>query len=1049
MRDTFTKKLYHREIDSAAAGSRSTRQLYGQRRLIDELDIVNELNGHTGCVNALSWSKSGQLLASGSDDQHLNIHKYQPDDSTSQFRLATTVATGHTANIFSVKFMPHSNDRTVITAAGDSEVRVFDLEYAGAAREASNASTIASEGRRSRRSDIYNGVRNLSDGNTDCRVYRSHADRVKRIVTESSPHLFLTCSEDGEVRQWDLRQPSAAYPSPRGGRFGASSDHSIPPPLISYKRYQLDLNTISCSASQPHYIALGGAHLHAFLHDRRMTGRDRLREAGKPLSPSSRMSAEEEELMQQATQCVRKFAPTGRKKMGRTENGHITACKISDARPNEMIVSWSGEHIYSFDLVHSPDASERDTVGPLRGGNGVTSKHSKDKKRKRQANSSQTSLSQTAARPSSRPRTEEGGEDDQDVALRIRYQNGQSEDIPITDDAESEPRRILTHKEREAQRIAKATVDIRSSLFESQGEQRDASARFTAALGQAASILPDINDLVRGWRYPLEPSVHMVAVQQTLRRNRESTRRFVQAAGTLSRVLGGKLQTLSGTSPAMSLFSSVENEVHPVEHEESTSAAAKALFASVEARSNDLQSSQEEQFGYDFIKAILLWLESGIGKLIEGFTRPPEMLPTVKAAQRLPIPEAEASTEAIDEYLIPYLLRMASDKPVVNVETNRFEVDENRQLFASEKAAVMAFAQTVKIPFADLSSAVILAEGEDSIQAQNRETAVKYWASKVARGILLNAAEGVNFACVTRAFGGVRTVVLDEESNTFIDPTAEEGRHHMSVEDVGDEAANNDDDEDMRDDSDDEDRHSSDSDPDEEDGVPDTGMPRFMYASAYERRRMRDKVGLSVPCSSSTRCYRGHCNVRTVKDVNYFGLDDEYVVSGSDDGHFFIWDRKTTELVNVLEGDGETVNVIQGHPYETMLAVSGIDHTIKIFSPDARARQVARLGEEVQAADPSAFSSLAWPSRFGRRRMHRREDSQTTTSEPAMPAANVVDPDEDDYVAPTGLKSRKKMSDQYRITSQNDSERQGGNQDAFLTVRDLHPLLLIMSRRFW
>lgn len=62
----------------------------------------------------------------------------------------------------------------------------------------------------------------------------------------------------------------------------------------------------------------------------------------------------------------------------------------------------------------------------------------------------------------------------------------------------------------------------------------------------------------------------------------------------------------------------------------------------------------------------------------------------------------------------------------------------------------------------------------------------------------------------------------------------------------------------------------------------------------------------------------------------HVGNDDEYVVSGSDDGNFFIWDRKTTKLVNILDGDGEVVNVVQGHPYETMLAVSGIDNTIKV-----------------------------------------------------------------------------------------------------------------------
>ena len=1125
MKDLFSHKLHHREINDPAVRSKSYRKLYGDRRLINDLDIVNELDGHSGCVNALSWSKSGRLLASGSDDQHLNIHSYQPENASSQFKLATTVATGHTANIFSVKFMPHSNDRTVVTAAGDAEVRVFDLEYAGEAREASTASSMATHGRRSRRNNIYNGVRYLSDGDTDCRVYRSHGDRVKRIVTESSPNLFLTCSEDGEVRQWDLRQPSSSYPPPRGGRFSTSLDNSLPPPLISYKRYQLDLNSISCSPSQPHYIALGGAHLHAFLHDRRMTGRDRLREAGKPLSPSSMMSSEEEELMNQATQCVRKFSPRGQGKKKGSENGHITALKISDARPNEMIASWSGEHIYSFDLVHSPGANEEEPVAPLRSSGGMKTKESLDRKRKRQANGSQSSLSQAAAaRGSSRPRTEESRSNGRDAAaaLRIRYQNGQSEDIPISASTPIEPHRRgaapLTFKEREAQRHAKAIVKIRSSIFGSPEEGRDPLAHFTSALGQAAGIISDMDEVMRDWRYPLEPAPEMVRLQQTLRRNRESGRRFVQAAGTLARVLGGKLQTPSGTSPMI------------------------ASFTSVEARSNDLQPVQKEQFGYDFLKAILLWLESGVGRLVEGFTRPAEMIPTVKAAQRLPIPESEASIEAIDDIMVPYLLQMASDKPIINVETSRFEVEENRRVFASEKAAVLAFAAAVRIPFADLSSAAVLADG-DGIQAQDRETAMRYWGLKVARGVLLSAAEGVNFVFVSRAFGGrgrvVREVAAEEagmepvsegedepvesvevldhggeavdgadadeiatsmaagdttadsrsnaslgplahaakdvvgaerngtgedmeieaeviESTGLLEEAGEEWSRQATVEDDGDD---NDDenDEDMDNDSDDDERDDdddTDSSLDEEEGVPNTGVPRFMYAHASQRQRLRDNVGAGVPSFGSTRCFRGHCNVKTVKDVNYFGLDDEYVVSGSDDGNLFIWDRKTTELVNVLEGDGEVVNVIQAHPYETMLAVSGIDHTIKIFSPDARARETARLGRGVNAHDSSEFSSLAYPPRLGRRRVSRRRSNGTpmATSEPAVPASTAEELDDDDddtYVASNGLASRKRMHDSYRIMNQNDVERQGGNQDAFLTVRDLHPLLLIMGRGLW
>ena len=129
---------------------------------------------------------------------HLNIWAYNPDGTAKPFTLKDSISTGHHANIFSVKFMPHSDDRRVVSCAGDSEVRVFDLEHSERLQDNSgNAFTASTRSRRF--SDFFPNARWLSDANTDAKVYRSHADRAKRIVTESSPHLFLTCSEDGEV----------------------------------------------------------------------------------------------------------------------------------------------------------------------------------------------------------------------------------------------------------------------------------------------------------------------------------------------------------------------------------------------------------------------------------------------------------------------------------------------------------------------------------------------------------------------------------------------------------------------------------------------------------------------------------------------------------------------------------------------------------------------------------------------------------------------------------------------------------------------------------
>lgn len=708
-----------------------------------------------------------------------------------------------------------------------------------------------------------------------------------------------------------------------------------------------------------------------------MLGRDLLEERGYPgsVSPAGSISSRDNELMGQATQCVRKFAPNGRRRMQRTDKGHITACKISNANPNEMIVSWSGDNIYSFDLVKSPDASEntsRDTESHSKGHVKGKMKESTDRKRKRNNQNPSTSLD--AARRSSKSRQKnKPPNDDGDLSIRVRYENGQSEDIAMEDHLASVPPSmgedardvVLTESQKRSLRIAKNVVKVRLLMFSLDAKTRTSTAsadvndtalatQFTSLLGTAAASLPEMDEIIRDWRYPLEPSTEDILFQQTNRLNREASRRFVQAAGTLAKLLGGRLQTASqGSSHVLELFHHIGL-----------------------APRQGPYTTPRQTFSHEFLKAISLWLDGGAQALLQGFKRPETQRLN---DPRFPVPE-DTQLSGVDDYIIPYLLRLAQENPIPNVDASRFERDADRQVFETEKAAVIAFSHAIRIPLEDLSTAITLGfssqDQRPMPQSQDRRTAMKFWGFKVGRGLLMTAAEGINFQLVDTAFGGLGVGQVDEGrvqddidpdemedvvesvsvvkrptnepngstvdngeiivrdvqtngvaqmdgssslSSTSREPTAEveeigsdaevvlmddihnEIAHHIGERYEEEDVSNEDDDED------------DDGDEDEDEDEEITAEERqLLFQSASDRGKLRESVEKDVNCSSHTRQYTGHCNVKTVKDANFFGLQDEYVVSGSDLGHLFIWDKKTSELVNILKGDGEVVNVIQG-----------------------------------------------------------------------------------------------------------------------------------------
>lgn len=125
--------------------------------------------------------------------------------------------------------------------------------------------------------------------------------------------------------------------------------------------------------------------------------------------------------------------------------------------------------------------------------------------------------------------------------------------------------------------------------------------------------------------------------------------------------------------------------------------------------------------------------------------------------------------------------------------------------------------------------------------------------------------------------------------------------------------------------------------------------------------------GLGSEPSNSTvveihpKVYNGHINVHTIKGVNFYGPNCEYVVSGSDCGRLFIWRKKDGELLRVMEADSHVVNCIEPHPHSTTIASSGIEKDVKIWTPNAIERAAPVDMNELTKRKKTRFCQYADP----------------------------------------------------------------------------------------
>ncbi|KAH9636271.1 hypothetical protein HF086_009467 [Spodoptera exigua] len=297
------------------------------RPMIDRLGLEKELHGHMGCVNCLEWNHDGSILASASDDLHVML--WDPF----RYKELMNIATGHTGNIFSVKFL---SPDVIATCAADGTVRARSVN--------SNAPLL------------------------ECVC---HCARVKRLATApDNPHLLWSAGEDGLVLQHDLRMSHSCNPD----------SANVLVNLLNHLGRYAEAKCVAVNPRRPYQLAVGANDFYTSGPSRQMWERQNMRCSraghGDPDNNIPRAA-------------VHYFAP-GHLSMEPNEHTFpkkATTYVAFSNDGNELLVNLGSEQIYIFDInsarrpvlvesfiiQHNHGNRTSDAKQPLRNGtNGTT-----------------------------------------------------------------------------------------------------------------------------------------------------------------------------------------------------------------------------------------------------------------------------------------------------------------------------------------------------------------------------------------------------------------------------------------------------------------------------------------------------------------------------------------------------------------------------------------------------------------------------------------------------------------------------------------------------
>ncbi|XP_029314984.1 DDB1- and CUL4-associated factor 6 isoform X4 [Cottoperca gobio] len=815
----------------------------GRREFVQRLKLEGTLNVHDGCVNTISWNDTGEYLLSGSDDTFLVI------SNPYNKKVKKSIRSGHRANIFSAKFMPHTNDQEIISCSGDGII-------------------------------YYTNTEKSPEHNRQCQFTCHYGTAYEIMTVPNDPYTFLSCGEDGTVRWFDLRTKTSC-----------TKEDCKDDILINCRRAA---TSISISPLVPYYLAVGCSDSSVRIYDRRMLG---TRATGNYMGRGT------------TGMCVR-FVPAHLS----NKSCRVTSlCYSEDGQ--EVLVSYSSDYIYLFD---PKDDQARELKGP--------SQERREELRQPPVKRLRLRGDWSDTGPRARPESERerDGEQSPNVSLMQRMSDMLSRWFEEASEAQSTRG---TRPQTRPRGTALRPVGASNTPAAPAGGSSQGSSVPERPVGSTAPEVP-AGPVVAAAAMPKSTSSSSSGSSSTVTAPLPSSSSLVESSVPSSSLLT--------SSPASEQRSQADTPGTPTP----TPAAAPALSDSPSSVVNkqlgsmtlDEQQGAAEAAGSPPDQPVSAPVSapttstSSSSTTSSGTSRPSGAEPVLS----LHYSSEGTTTSTIkldftDEWSSSTSSSMGSGGPKIS------------EAVAAQSRESMSTESSVSEPPPSVSS------GQQSVPAASTEPPCGASCSGALGSSSTPAPAAGSSQGDTVASSPVERSQPEGTEDTSggcrrAEPRAEEGEEGQS------QPA----------------RAHQDSDDSDDDPIliPSTRFrgqgqrlnsrgsavgDRMIRRSAAariqelfrrrkERREMEESETQNIRRPSAKMVYKGHRNSRTmIKESCFWG--NNFVMSGSDCGHIFIWDRHTAEHLMLLEADNHVVNCLQPHPYDPILASSGIDYDIKIWSP--------------------------------------------------------------------------------------------------------------------